>query len=506
MDTVSRSMFMKNEIHYFDEIVLEKALIVIRHSSVFPTYRAYFSTDLKTETLHLFDEFFNGEEWSKVKHYFHTTINVRKRNRWYNKAIKDLNEKKVKNPKELYAVYLTIVNNPTLNTENSKDNESHSTTEILAEKIKELDDWRTDYSMPLTSYPYLHEKTKATIKQTVLNDIALILLYFLNEEWSNKTVNNPISEQSIYEDAFDKHNVIFGNKIPRKPLEFDGVDIVDGKKTKFKSVGSSEQQTQLLIEVEPGEGNSDIINRSAYMSDSIRDLDPLDRLLFNSVLAHRDEKFAIGSTITTTLGELVKSTFKSDNKKNYDRTLERLIKLRRFTFVQSDGKERGRVFGFFDYVDWYSDKSGISGSTTVNIIINKAIHDSFINHQTLRIYKEQLDLLDISLHSLLLFIQKERILAHKSGFTRAEITVTKFTSNVRFYAKRKKDLVKEIVKSLDELVKANLLIKYYTNGEHLFVLEFIPMDEKEVQDIVDYGSGYVPTVDNLLNNHNPLSE
>lgn len=492
LESVKRSMFKGSQLHQFSDILLEKSVLVIKDSNVYPKYKTYFTTDLKMEVLELFETYFNGKEWSKVKFHFHSQINVKKRKRWVKKALKDLSEKTDKKPKELYAYYLTIINDVKLELNSVEHFEQNNVNprEKLQLKINEIKSWESDFSQPISSYPFLKDKSKVTIKRAILDDIALILVYFLEEEWTKPTPVQ-IRNQSIKEFPFEKQ-VIFDNKVPRKPIKFDGELELEGEIAKFKTLGTKEEPVNLMIQEDESIKK---ITEKFGVSDSIKDLDYYDRELFAAVLDNRDERFAIDSTITTTLGQLVKDVFQSDGKKNYNNVIERLIKLRKVTFAEVMDNGKARVFGFFDYIELSNDKYD---SMKVDIVINKAIHDTYINKQTLRIYKDQLNLLEKPLHSFLLYIQKERILAYRAGIDYSDITISKFSSNVRFSAKRKADVRKEISKSLDRLIETKVLINNYVHGNELFRVQFIPMDENEVRDIVNYNKDETPTLDNLL--------
>lgn len=492
-----RSMFRGDQAFEFNDTLLTKFKIMMADKDVIRLFNEYFSDTFETEVLLAFDERFSGKQWEETEWYLRFQIHGKKKRRWKEKALKDYEEKTDATPTELYRFYLEATDaTRQLHRLGMVTTDAISVEEAVNGKINEIKKWE-EGPAPLTAYPFIEDKSNRVMKRAIMDDVALELVYFLEKEWeSNDYSVQPYKELRDYP---VNTQIVFDNKVHRKELEFDGEITLEGEKLPYKDLGPDVNPVQMIVR------NTKVIQEMTEklgITDSIKDLDPYDREIISSVMGHRSESFAVNPTIMAPLREVMLDVFKSDNKKNNTNLIQRLINLTKMTFSQYD-EETGnfRLFGIFDYIEFSGEDN-----MQVEIIINKAIHDAYINKQTLRIYREQMEQLEMPMHSFLLFIQKERISAYKLNRVRGEITVDTFRRNLRFKAKRKKEVRDEIIASLNVLIERNLLVMSYTHGTDLFLIDFVPMDNNEVRDIVNSGSEMEDgTFSKLLEDPKPLA-
>lgn len=422
----------------------------------------------------LVQEYFNEKDWDDIYHYFLYNMIKRKKKKWKDKAIRDFKSKKLKRPKELHRLYEEYKRIPNVDEDDK-----------IKARMYDLSEWEQDNKAKLSDYPFFEEKTLSAIRYALRDDLALLFLDYIKDKIENK---QPLSKKEIKEYPYD-NQLVYANHTHRKPIEFDGYIDHNSEKKPYKEIGPKEGALRLLLE---SNESADLLADAFNIEKDVYDLDQTDRDILSTVMEYRDKNFATDKTIHLTLGELLSDVFESRGAKNATYLLRRIYKLQRLRFYHvSYDKNKGNsskdyltnleLMGFFDYVK-FSERN--NGEIYLTIEINKGIYSRFINNQTLRIYKDQLKLIDPKYHSLLLYMQKERIRAYRSNVNVAELTMKEFVSNIRFSAKSKRKVREEIKEGLDEIIKSQALVTRYTHGQELFRIEFDPIKEEEVQDII----------------------
>lgn len=450
---------------------------------------------LKEELYDTFDRLFNAKAWQKVWEYYDYHKNHLKRKRWVNKAISDYEKKSAKKPIELYAIYLRLKDvKDTL----EKLNMDNGKVEIVKEmngKILEIKEWAELRGKPLTDYPYFDDFTKNTKYRAATDDICLEFLLFIRDAWVKQKERDDIIVQKGYVPTNEVRDIpsgsqeIFIGKSSRKELEMDDEIEIDGISMKTKMVGNDSSPFHLFVEDTP---KLQEMAENIAMDDKLLDFDPIDYSIFLSVLSKRSKAFIDQKTVHTTLGELVGDVYSSLNSQNYASVMNKIYKLARMKYVQleysktpSDGGKKvlpksAEIKGFFDYARFENQENGV---VNVTIEINRSVHNQFINDQTYRIYKSQLDSLKPKYQMLLIYMQKVRLESHRNKTDVADINVSQFKSNLRFENRYQKHIIREIREGLDELVKMKTLIRKYTDAGALFTIFFYPLKSEEVEDI-----------------------
>lgn len=473
-------MFKDKQPYEIPNELLVKFRITLEGSLLYTLFLEYFADSFEEKVSESFEERFADKDWNEIESYLRLQIRSKKKKAWKEQALKNYQERNEIYPTELNKYYFEVVETM----EKSKmlgilSQSSISVESLMQEKIAALDAWASDDTKPLTDYPFLKDKHKRSIKRAILDDIQYSFLHFLKEEWGKETGNDKPNKE--LRDYPVQTQLLFDNKVHRKEMTFDGEVTYEGEVVPYKELGPEKDDTRMIVR-EPL-ALKEMVEKLG-ITDSIKDLDHYDREIISSVLNKRTESFAVNSTIQLSLNDIVTDVFTSDSGNNYRNLAQRMINLTKMTFSQLN-KENGnlRVFGIFDYIEFSGENN-----MQVEVIINKAIHDAYINKQTLRIYREQLEKLEMTMWSFLLFIQKERITAHKMERKTLEVTLDNFRYNLRFKSKRKKEIRDEIAASLEILKKQKLLIEDYKYNRDIYYVTFIPMDDHEVHDIVNFGS------------------
>lgn len=436
-------------------------------------YIQYSSNKLLDDLEELFHKQLSGQEWSEVWYYFSHQVNHRKKKRWAKKAFTDLERQKAKKPKELYRVLIEF-----------KKLYPDSFEEKVSQHKEAIRTWESNPDSLLQEYPYFHEKTNHAKNVSLKDDLALSFLKYLQTQWEHAQKK---TQKAIKEYPYD-NQLPYANSITRKPLEFEGTVTVGGEEKQYKDYGPKEGTLRILLE---NNQVADDLANEFNIGTEVYGLDQIDRDVLSAVLEYRGNNFATDKTIEVKLRSLVKDVFDSVGSKNFNSMLRRLYKLSRLRFtnvtyqeiqgVLTDEVEMTEYMGFFDYVRFRETEKG---EIYLAIEINQGIHSRFINNQTLRIYRDQVAMLDSKYHSMLLYMQKERIKAHRAGTTTTELSMTNFLTNIRFRHSSKKKVREEINESLDEVIRAGVLVKNYSNGRENYFIEFTPIDEQEVRDII----------------------
>ena len=480
-------MFYDGEIRTLNDTVLDKFILIIDGSPLKEMFIKHASLTIMDSLKVLRETHLKGTEWKESWWYFYSDKHSRKKTRWKNKAFRDLKQKKMKTARELFRLYR----------EYSEVYTEEEVEKKLSQPKKEVLQWAEEPNSYFFQYPFFTDKTPVTKSAALEDDLAIAFLQYLKNEWDEDKKRNG---KEVTEFPYESQ-VVFANTISKKEMKYDGVTYQDGEEMPYKDVGLDDQPVRIMVKSTPLTNN---MTKNFNVSPTNYDIDQIDRDLMTAVLEHRGENFAIDKTIEVRLGDLVGDIYRSKGKKNYDSILSRLIKLQRYRYTHVTPEEVNGVItgevnnrehmGFIEYINEIKTDQG---ETYLSIEINQGLHKRFINNQTLKIYRDQIQLLDSSYRSMLLYMQKERIKAYRLGNTKIELSYTQFKANIRFRYSSNSKIREEITKSLDEIIKKGIIVKDYIDGPYAFEIEFEPIDRQEVRDIIGEKSDTI-SFDHLL--------
>lgn len=450
----------------------------ISNSPLMPVIEDYIDKNVKNLILSIYEDVYQEKDIKETWIFLKRDSFNRTKRRWAGNAIRDYETKDNKQKKELYGEYLLLCTYfDTYGTKRFQEKfEGFLTPEdYIQVQIERLREWSEDDGKLLTEYPYLSNKTKTQISKAIRIDLSMLL-----GEW---LVTGGKSVNQIIESPFSTvENPFFSNR--RGALKLDNELLVQGQKEYLLSSYKVNDEADYLLMVEK--------EYAADNSHRVNDLDQTDYKIFLEVMSYRDSLFATQKVITVKLGDIVRNIYSSDGKNNYKSLEERLAKMKAYSMTKVLQNGTKTTFGIFDTIEYPPELTG--GIRTANIYVNEMIYREYIQRQTVRIYKTKLEKLTTdSARHLIFILQKERLICYE---TNATYTVSRdylyFATRVRFKKRRKSDNLKEIQEALDDLIQQSIVVKSYKRTRDMFQIEFFPIDEQEVKDIVQGNFEYNP--------------
>ncbi|MFL0475494.1 hypothetical protein ACH0CI_26270 [Priestia sp. 179-F W1.4 NHS] len=440
-------------------------------------FNEYMECDLESTVMDLYKEHYKDKDVQETIRILKKDFLNRTKRRWLNAAVRDYKEKKSTKNKELLGEYNSLISYYKTNGKelfSQQFGDLNSPEVVIKQRIQVLKDWCNEEESLLTDYPYIHQKTNKQIKKAINTDISIIIgLTILSPSLRN-------IDQCIIESPLSTvENPFFSNSRAKLHIENPLLEM-EGKEY-FSSVYNLEDGTnyELLIEKDYAEEGT-----------KISDLDRFDYKVFLEIMSQRDELFATQKIINVHIGDLVKSLYQTASASNYRAIEDRIIKMKHYSMTKVEHNKKV-AYGIFDYVDITTNPNG---TRFAEIHVNEVIYRDYIQRQTVRIYKNKVEKLSLDASYHLLFVmQKDRLICYE---TKSPYNVTRdylyFATKIRFRKRHKKENLIEIEKALDELVKQKLVVESYQRYGKNFLINFIPLEEEEIRDLLTGDYEYIP--------------
>ncbi|MCP8970152.1 hypothetical protein [Ectobacillus ponti] len=349
---------------------------------------------------------------------------------------------------------------------------SFSTPEGLIEaRQAELQEWANDDARLITDYPYIQHKTNLQIEKAILLDIAMLIGAALTKQTQHdlEIIESPYS-------ATD--NPLFANS--QSKIKVDGETLKQNSKEYYKKSyqAGKTQLAEVLID-------KDYAAQKDY---KVPDLDMIDSRIFLEVMSHRGKLFATQKLITVRITDLVKGIYSSDGKKNYENLESRLKKMQHFSLVRQYEDGGWESIGIFSDVKVLVQEDG---TRVAEIYVSEAVYKDYIQNQTVRIYKDKIfNLSSGYAHHLIFPLQKERLARYQMNLSfETSMDYLYFATKVRFTKRRKADNLRDIEIALQELIDQQIVVKAFERIRDVFYIQFHPVQEKEVQNLLAGGVG-----------------
>lgn len=446
------------------DLIIEE---LTRDEFLYVRYQETWGTELELENLleKLFVKQFEGRELNKqLANLRKESINRKKKN-WMKVLDSELEAKRAS-----ILDSLDIIETPSL--ENLSDEEQ---ADFYIQKVREkAESWFKDKKQKLIDYPMFRSKSNVIQKNSILDDIS----YLMGNSLKQLQLSNPTKNLLVF---------------PRDDIPFDEV-------SKKQKLHINELHPNKAIYTREDKKTDELTynyNYSLALSNTVypnvietRNLDAIDRIIIGSAISHAGEDFVTKREFDVPLLSIVKDVFKSNSKKSYETVENRLLKIRDYSILKieklDDATENKTSYGYFDFVKTMTTQD--TGERIAHIVVNKYIHEQYVDDQVFRIYKEQLDRLDFRTQNILFYLQKERILCNRQTGEKqvfSKLNYINFTSNVNFSLKRKSLIRKQIVESLKKLKEEKIVIQdYRIISADVFQILFIPLGDEEVQDFL----------------------
>ncbi|MFP3122711.1 MULTISPECIES: hypothetical protein [Bacillaceae] len=449
----------------------------ISRLNILSVYEKYMKQDLEDAILSIYEEKYHDKDIKDALRIIKRNSLNRTKRRWVNSTIQDYENKK-KGRKELAEEYDLLEAYYTKYGEKAFKQQFHSfssPTEVIASRIEEITQWSEDDSQFLSDYRYIHAKTRSQIEKALHADIAVILGITLTDN------SFSLLDELIIESPFSTvEHPFFSNtrgkvQLNQPMLEREGKHYFQS----YYDLGDGTDY-QFLIEKEYVEEHGN----------KVSDLDRLDYKIFLEVMSNRDERFASRKIIEIKIGDLVKNLYKTDGTKNYKIVEERITKMKHFSMTKRQDDDIVS-YGIFDFVRIYTQPNG---TRVAEIHVNEVIYHDYIQKQTIRMYKKKVENLSLdSSYHLLFALQKERLYCYESKSSyQVKLNYIYFATKIRFKKRRKSENLKEVEEALEELISQKIVVQSYRRMGEVFWVTFIPLEEKEVRDLLEGKYEYMP--------------
>lgn len=347
-------------------------------------------------------------------------------------------------------------------------------SELKDHKIQQLNNWASSSDVPICDFLYLRGKQPFQIEKAMNNDIEWIALRIIKEQC-------PLGMQSAI--------VALPHSMSNIPIDFtnrvrisDQQIIVKGHEQFYVNKYYVDDETFLesLMNIE--------FLKTGIMNAVFKTLNATDINIFLYIMSLRDENFYITREVVVDIGDVVRNVFSSDGQKNYIAVKESLYRMQFLNSGAIDASLRGFTVKIFDNVDIYKANDE---KEMAKIIVNIDIVNEYIKNQTINMYRDIIDKFTLDSAKVAIFpLQRERIRCSTS--TRDDEPLV-FQTNVNFFRgilyfsnKRKKENIRIIERTLEEIIENQITIKGYERKGDVFLLEFFPISTQERRDLLNY--------------------
>lgn len=371
-----------------------------------------------------------------------------------------------------------------------------SIDDIIAEKLKEVDDWASDSDSYLISFPALSifSKTGKKIISALKIDTFMDIYSYLKETYQL----NINSFQKIYTDTLVE-NPLFGET--KEDLNLEEIPGTDGTLVE-QLILSQDSVFNTIV-------SKDQVGNSPYAMQSLGpvDLNLIQYGIFNNI----SNSFYSDRTVIAKLREFANILYPVKYNKVYvKKAAELLLSYQDFSYRIQDLKNNiaGEAFDLFDHItiknpanEHVTAEDPYSPDAEVIIHFGDRLYQDIIQQQIIGITQSSYSKVDSELaHLLAPVLQMQRTILTKE-IPNAELEenlqllpnidqyMTKtfdylfFCASVRNLSRRKKENVQRLTHALNEYVNVNLFIKSFYYKNNAFTITFYPLSSDELADI-----------------------
>jgi hypothetical protein len=441
-----------------------------------------FEEKVESVVKQLFEEKIKDKDLKKFRSDIYKNQFQKTKKRWFNSLLNSIENtgqknKKTKKTELLKEIEMAEIILQEHGLEGFKSlYKANSVDELIEKRIEEVRSWCENTDQKLIDYRYIKDKTINQQQKALTVDICLILTTFLLSELN--------SNGTIYLEYTDKleENAIFA--ISRGKMKFSSTPIlIEGEEYYVNEyTPSKDYSLRTLVD-------KDVIEEGKYRSEL---LDEIDELIFHVVMSHRTLDFVSNRKIYVDVYSIMKQVYSSKSAKLLDTIERRIQKMSYLKFTATKkGKEQDYViFGIFDTV---RKETGPNGERILEITVNDVLHQELIGQQVTRIYKEVLNKLENRLAKTIIFsLQKERLRAHLNQKNKGVFTYEFFLFRMRFRTKDKNKNIAMIEECLEEIKRHNVTIKDFKRVGNEFHVEFLPVSEQEINDLLPISKNNPP--------------
>jgi len=466
----------ENQSHSHKEKLIHSIKKILEDKKLVETIELYSKASVESSIAFLYESHYQNKDEKEVYRTVKKDSFVRTKRRWVKAAIKNFDLGKMPD-KELGAKF--IYASDFMKKFGVRQFETlfkaSSVEECINRTIEEIEEWATSDDMPISSYPFFHDKNSRQHKIAVQTDLLMVIGEFLIS-------NTSFFKPTVYQSPNIAINTSFFGVSNRGKIELDKEAIT------AEDEGTGETKTYHPAVQKKGFNNQNVnvLVSSDFVNDlnkKVPDLDAKDFELFIDVLHYRDASFQASRRIQFPLKDLVSQLYGSDGSKNYQMTTERLLKLANYRITESNDEGEYFVKGLFSSVKIQNDTKDKNGGKIVTAFVSEDVYDDYLRQQVVNIYSDKVkELKGHYAYHLVFVLQKERLQA----FQMKEANPVKrkwldFGYSIRFNRRSKKENLAEFEEAVRLIKEQQFLIEdYYRSGEYYF-FTFFPLNDLELE-------------------------
>lgn len=450
---------------------------VLDEKQLLEPLRNYSEMPLESLISYLYESHYRNKDENEVYRTVKKDSFLKTKRRWVKATLKNLETSKAPN-KELRAkvqFFKKYIQKFGKN-EFKKEFKVESIEDYVEKSRTELEEWASNEAMPIHSYPFFAEKTARQHKTAIQTDLLMVIGEFLIN-------NTSFFKPTVYQSPNIAINTSFFGVSKRGKIQLDGElvsnigDDMNLGKEYYPAVLKNNSKSNKNINIMVSKDFVNDLNRK------VPDLDAKDFELFIDVLNHRDASFQASRRIQFPLKELVNQLYGSDGSKNYEMTIQRLLKLANYRITESNENGEYLVKGLFSSVKILNDTKDKTGEKIVTAFVSEDVYDDYLRQQVVNIYSDKVkELKGHYAYHLVFVLQKERLQAFQ---TKEPNPVKRkwidFGYSIRFNRRTKKENLEEFEEAVRLIKEQQFLIEdYYRSGEYYF-FTFFPLNELELE-------------------------
>lgn len=417
---------------------------------------------------------------------YHENRRVYKRN-WFN-AIKDeiTGKMKPKNPQLLrhYAESIKLVD-----TFNRTSRIESTVEEIMQEKYLELEDWRSDTTVPITDFFFLAKKPIKTISNAFINDV---------------TYESLIIIKNMFDGSIEGFNVKYPTGLSEHPIfnfrssymEFEP-ELLENELTFFNRYEFEDEDENvhgdIQVQYKPEAQIPANISKRALpkllkdMQIDLRqkELDMKDREIMTQLFNMINGENLNEQYIICDLRDFTKRVFniKVPRKSHYEDIASRLQKLRNYDYtITLRSKETGEIIettslGLLNYIYInYADN-------IIQFTPSDQWKRTYVQKKYINILSDSYNTIEsVQTKGIMMILQQERLAEFSKNSCSKTLSLKYFRAHMKLQRMGNAALIKELTNHLSILKKEQIVVKdfEFVKKNSAVRIDFMPLEEKEL--------------------------
>jgi len=411
---------------------------------------------------------------------------ITKRN-WFNSIKEEIyspDNMKPKNPQFLrnYAKSKKLINST------NRDTISELTIEeIMMDKYKDIDNWRSDTSAPATNFFFLSEKPTKTLANGFINDLTFESLLTIRDEFNDSIEGFNTKYPTIFSNkpifSFRNTAMDFEAKLIENELSFLNKYQFEGEDTEGDIIVNYNPDTEL-----PAISNKkDLSNvlKNFQIDLKQKELDMKDREIMTQLFNRISGENISIQKITVDLRDFIRKVYNVNvpRQKHYDDLDMRLKRLQNYNYsIAVRKKDTGELIesttlGLLNYIHINYEENYFQ-FTPSDEWIRTYIEKKYISILT----DSYTSITSAQTRGIMMLLQQERLTEHTQKSSSKTLTLKYFRSNMKLIKMGNATLLKELTTHLKTLQDKQIIIKNFeiTNQKSAISIDFLPLNSNEL--------------------------